>query len=209
MGRHFATPGDALSHLELFTAGRDALCHLCRAASRWSSTTGPGGCCWPKRCAASPTYLRAKAALYNPDTEGPAAFRSLIDAHAALVDRLQAARDAIFSRRSHPVQKKRIDTLIALLDAFETMLSSDADFELLRRSRRRDLKWRINAFILLIAEEVEGLTLALRSRHAHVVPHPHKAEDAELIDAVQRGQWRGAGRRSHRPRLFSSPPTSW
>src|SRR6185437_6873851 len=89
-----------------------------------------------------------------------------------------------FARRDHSVQKKRIDTLIALLDAFETMLSSDADFELLRRSRRRDLKWRINAFILMIAEEVEALTLALRSRRAQVTPHPLKDEDAELTAAV-------------------------
>ena len=72
------------------------------------------------------------------------------------------------------IQQKRIDTLIALLDAFETMLASDADFALLRRSRRRDLKWRINAFILMIADDVEGLTLALRSGHAHVTPHPHQ-----------------------------------
>ena len=90
------------------------------------------------------------------------------------------------------------------------MLSSDADFELLRRSRRRDLKWRINAFILLIADEVEGLTLALRSRHAHVTPHPHKAEDARTDrTAVNQANREAAGRRSHRPRLLSSPPTSW
>ena len=131
------------------------------------------------------TYLRAKAALYNPDTEGPAAFRSLIDAHTALVERLQAARDTIFSRRTHPVQRKRIDTLIVLLDAFETMLSSGADYELLRRSRRRDLKWRINNFILRIAEKVEGMTLALRSRYVRVPPHPHLTEDAALSEAIR------------------------
>jgi uncharacterized membrane protein YccC len=65
------------------------------------------------------------------------------------------------------------------------MLSSDADYELLRRSQRRDLKWRINNFILRIAEEVEGLTLALRSRHTHVPPHPHQSEDVELTDAIR------------------------
>src|SRR6185437_13357559 len=89
-----------------------------------------------------------------------------------------------FARRDHSVQKKRIDTLIALLDAFETMLSSDADFELLRRSRRRDLKWRINAFILMIAEEVDELTLALRSRHADVATRAHKTENTELMESV-------------------------
>ena len=131
-------------------------------------------------------YLRAKAALYNPDAEGRRRFRALIDAHAALVDRLQAARDALFARRSHPVQLKRIDTLIALLDAFETMLSSDADLELLRRSGRRDIKWRMQrAWSCMIAEEVDGLTLALRSRHGHVAPRAHEQECAALIAAVR------------------------
>src|SRR5678816_1879399 len=64
-------------------------------------------------------YLRAKAALYNPDAEGPGAFRALIDAHATLADRLQTARDSLFARRKHRMQLKRIDTLVALLDAFE------------------------------------------------------------------------------------------
>ena len=130
-------------------------------------------------------YLRAKAALYNPDAQGNLSFHALIDAHAALVDRLQSARDALFARRRHPVQRKRIDTLIALLDAFETMLSSDADFELLRRSQRREIKWRINALILHIAAEVDGLTLALRSPRAEVIARPHHTECQALIIAVQ------------------------
>ena len=92
-------------------------------------------------------YLRAKAALYNPDATGPAAFRALIDAHAALADRLQAARDSLFARRKHRMQLKRIDTLITLLDAFETVLSSDADIEMLRAVPHRDLMWRLNAFV--------------------------------------------------------------
>ncbi len=183
MGRHFPAPGDAVFYLELFSAGA-VIYVLYAGAYALAFDDRARRLLLAEAMRGFATYLRAKAALYNPDMEGPAAFRSLIDAHAALVDRLQAARDAIFSRRGHPVQRKRIDSLIALLDAFETMLSSDADFELLRRSRRRDLKWRINGFILLIAEEVEGLTLALRSRHADVTPHSHKAEDSELAEAV-------------------------
>ena len=65
------------------------------------------------------------------------------------------------------------------------MLASDADFELLRRSGRRDLKWRINALVLHIAAEVDGLTLALRGRHAAVTPHPHQQECDSLIEAVR------------------------
>jgi uncharacterized membrane protein YccC len=185
MGQHFVTPAEALIHLGLFVAG----------AVVYTAYAGLFAFLFDDRVRrlllaeamrAFADYLRAKAALYNPDAEGPAAFRALIDAHAVLADRLQAARDSLFARRGHPVQRKRIDTLIALLDAFETMLSSDADFELLRRSGRRDIKWRMNALVGLMADEVEGFTLALRSRWAIVAAHRHEAACRDLIEAVAR-----------------------
>ena len=129
-------------------------------------------------------YLRAKAALYNPDTTGPAAFRALIDTHATLADRLQAARDSLFARRKHRMQLKRIDTLIALLDAFETVLSSDADIEMLRGAPQRDLLWRLNGFVTQMADEVERLTLALRVRHGHPAPLSHAEQVRLLQDAI-------------------------
>ena len=183
MGRHFPAPGDAIFYLELFAAGA-MFYALYAGISAVLLDDRARRLLLAEAMRGFATYLCAKAALYNPDAEGRAAFRSLIDAHAALIDRLQAARDAIFSRRNHAIQKKRIDSLIALLDAFETMLSSDADLELLRRSDRRDLKWRIHDFILIVADEIERLTLALRSRHARVAPRLHKNEDRELIDTI-------------------------
>ena len=135
-------------------------------------------------------YLRAKAALYNPDTEGPGAFRTVIDAHAALADRLQAARDSLFARRKHRMQLKRIDTLVALLDAFETVLSSDADLEALRGTTQHDLMWRLNAFVSAMAEEVERLTLALRARRGHVTPLRQVEQVPQLQAAV--AELRGA-----------------
>jgi len=184
MGRHFATPGDALFYLDLFMAG--ALVYALYAglfallfddrARRLLLAEAMRGFA---------VYLRAQAALYNPDSEGPAAFRSLIDAHTALVERLQTARDAIFSRHSYRIQRKRIDALVALLDAFEIMLASDADLGLLRRSMRRELKWRFHGFILSLADEIERLTLALRRRSAHVTRRSIESDDAELIEAVR------------------------
>ena len=131
------------------------------------------------------SYLRAKAALYNPYSEGPAAFRAMIEAHATLADRLQAARDALYARKHHAMQLKRIDALIALLDLFETVLSSDADIELLRHAKARDLFWRFNQCIHLIADEVERLTLALRDRRPHTSPRAHEAELAALVAATR------------------------
>ncbi|HEX4105095.1 MAG TPA: FUSC family membrane protein [Rhizomicrobium sp.] len=183
MGHHFTTLADALFYLDFFMAG--ALVYALYAAIfAFLFDDRARRLALAEAMRGFATYLRAQAALYNPDMEGPTAFRGLIDAHATLVERLQIARDTIYSRRTYRVQRKRIDSLIALLDAFETMLASDADFALLRRSERRDLKWRFNQFILTMADDVEALTLALRERKTHVALRPTKSEDAALIDAV-------------------------
>ncbi|HWY61094.1 MAG TPA: FUSC family membrane protein [Rhizomicrobium sp.] len=184
MGQHLVTPAQAAVHLAYTVIGV-VLYTAYAGLFAWAFDDRVRRLLLAEAMRGFATYLRAKAALYNPDAEGTAAFHALIDAHAALVDRLQTARDALFARRNHPTQLKRIDTLIALLDAFETMLSSDADVELLRRSGRREIKWRISALVLHIAEEVDGLTLALRRRHADVTPRSHEEECEALIAAVR------------------------
>jgi uncharacterized membrane protein YccC len=135
-------------------------------------------------------YLRAKAALYNPDSEGHGPFRAVIEAHAVLADRLQAARDSLYVRRSSVLQRKRIDVLIALLDLFETVLSGDADLELLRQAHNsgmeaRELLLRLSLCLQLLAGEVETLTLALRKPRAHVTARRHAAETAALLEAAR------------------------
>jgi uncharacterized membrane protein YccC len=184
MGQHFDTPGDAAVHLTYTVIG--VVLYTAYAASfAFLFDDRVRRLLLAEAMRGFADYLRAKAALYNPDMAGTAAFHALIEAHAVLVDRLQTARDALFARKTRRLQLKRIDTLIALLDAFETMLASDADFELLRRSARRDLKWRINALVLHIADEVDGLTLVLRKRRAEVTPHPHQQECDALIETVR------------------------
>ncbi len=184
MGRHFSAPGDALFYLDFFMAGA-ATYALYAAAVAYLFDDRGRRLLLAEAMRGFATYLRAQAALYNPDTAGPTAFHTLIDAHATLVERLQTARDGIFSRHTYRTQRKRIDSLVALLDAFEIMLASDADFELLRRSGRRDLKWRFNRFILSLADDVEALTLALRERKAHVAARPTQSEGAALIEGVR------------------------
>jgi uncharacterized membrane protein YccC len=184
MGQHFPSPAEAAAHLA-FTVTGAALYALYAGLFAWVFDDRGRRLLLAEAMRGFADYLRAKAALYNPDMEGTAAFHALIEAHAVLADRLQTARDALFARRHSRLQLKRIDSLIALLDAFETMLSSDADFELLRRSARREVKWRINALILHIAGEVDELTLALRQRRAEVAPHSHNAECEALIAAIR------------------------
>ena len=183
MAEYFPTVSDAADHLILFVCG--ALTYTTYAViSAWLFDDRSRRLLLAEAMRGFAEYLRAKAALYNPDAEGPGAFRALIDAHAALADKLQAARDSLFARRGHRMQLKRIDTLIALLDAFETVLSSDADLESLRNAPQRDLLWRLNGFVHQMADEIERLTLALRSRHGHAVPLRHAEESRQLQEMI-------------------------
>ncbi|HXC56267.1 MAG TPA: FUSC family membrane protein [Rhizomicrobium sp.] len=102
-------------------------------------------------------FLRAKAALFDPDGDGKAAFAALIESHAATVERMQIARDAIYARNATPWQRRQVAALIALLDAFETLLSSDADIETLRASQHRHLMRRLKAFTLALAGDIAAL----------------------------------------------------
>ena len=183
MGQTFSAPSAAGDHLMLTVCG--AMVYTVYAVlAAWLFDDRGRRLLLAETMHAFAAYLRAKAALYNPDTEGPAAFRAVIDAHAAMADRLQAARDSLFARRKHRMQRKRIDTLVALLDAFETVLSSDADLEALRGTSQRELMWRLNAFVSAMAAEVERLTLALRSRHGHVAPLRQVEQARQLQAAV-------------------------
>ena len=187
MGEYFPTVSDAADHLMLFICG--ALTYTTYAVMvAWLFDDRGRRLLLAEAMRAFADYLRAKAALYNPDTEGTAAFRALIDAHAALADRLQTARDSLFARRWYRMQLKRIDTLIALLDAFDTVLSSDADFETLRNAPQRDLLWRLNGFVHQMADEIEHLTLALRFRHGHAAPLRHAEESRQLLEMVSTAQ---------------------
>ena len=105
MGRHFPDMGDAFFYLAQFSAG--ALAYVLYAeAYALLFDDRARRLLLAEAMRGFAAYLRAKSALYNPDTKGSAAFRALIDTYTVLVDRLQAARDAIFSRRGLPLQRK-------------------------------------------------------------------------------------------------------
>ncbi|MBS0471650.1 MAG: FUSC family protein [Proteobacteria bacterium] len=105
-------------------------------------------------------YLRAKAEIYDPGSDDTVAFATVIERHAAAVERMQIARDAIYARTQRPWQLRQAQALVALLDSFETILSSDADIEILRGTRHRHLMRRLKALTLALAAKADRLALS-------------------------------------------------
>jgi uncharacterized membrane protein YccC len=128
-------------------------------------------------------YLRAKADVLRPGREGADAVAGVIEAHAAAVERMQNARDAIYARTARPWQHRQTRALIALLDAFETILSSDADIELLQRSTHHHLLRRLRALTLQLAEDADTLA---RAPAEIVAVDLHRADSASIAAEIAR-----------------------
>jgi uncharacterized membrane protein YccC len=117
-------------------------------------------------------YVGARAALYDTHAKARDALGGLVEAHADLVEKQQAAREMIFSDVRSERRARWAAALIALVDGFETMISSDADIETLRASQHRHMMRRLHALATDLAADVR--LLAMRS----VTP----AEDTSLPD---------------------------
>lgn len=125
-------------------------------------------------------YIAAKAALYDLSIKQKDSLAGLVNAHADLVDRLQSARDMIFSGHRSERRARWIASLIALLDAFDTVLSSDADIETLRDSSHHHLMRRLQALTVDLAEDVHvlGLDFVMPVRRTGL---PERAEQLKAI----------------------------
>ena len=102
-------------------------------------------------------YVAAKARLYDTHAKPRDTLRALVEAHADLVEKLQAARDMIFSGHRTERRTRWTAALIALLDSFDTMLSSDADIETLQHSEHRHLIRRLHTLTADLAQDVRML----------------------------------------------------
>lgn len=128
-------------------------------------------------------YLRAKAQLFDPEGDSAKAFAAMIEAHAAAVERMQIARDAIYARTKTPWQQHQARALVALLDAFETILSSDADIEILQASPHHHLMRRLRGLTLAMAADADRLALAPTEVLAL---EPHHAERVAIAGEIVR-----------------------
>lgn len=78
-------------------------------------------------------YVRGKAGLYDTALEIETAYGGLIERQVTLMERVDAARNLLFRDLQRPQERQYAAALVAMLDAFETILSSQTDYWLLRR----------------------------------------------------------------------------
>lgn len=127
-------------------------------------------------------YIAAKAALFDPHARPRAALNALVEAHADLVERLQAARDMIFTGR----RTRWIAGLLALLEAFDAILASDADIETLQDSQHRHLMRRLHTLLQAMAEDTAALAAGFMTP-AGTASMPSRADELKTIaDEVAR-----------------------
>ncbi|MDR3527178.1 MAG: FUSC family membrane protein [Rhizomicrobium sp.] len=137
-------------------------------------------------------YLSAKAELYEPKARRRLALENLVERHAAFIEKLQAARDYIFLGRRTASRQRWMAALLALLDCFEAVVSSDADIETLRQSGHNDLLLRLKALTATFAADTEELALALSTPGINFVFKPHAQEVLDLqaeVDQLAATAW--------------------
>jgi len=149
-------------------------------------------------------YLAAKAELYDPEAPTRPALQALIEAHAAFTERLQAARDMIFVDSRTPARKRWLAALLALLDCFDTVVSSDADVETLRQSGRDDVLRDLRTLAAALARDAQNLALALAAPGVGFVFSPHAGEIAAIEQGVARLEHEATGHESPTVAAFRS-----
>lgn len=113
-------------------------------------------------------YIRAKAILYDSRVGVETGYAVLIERQVTLMERVENARNLLFRHMQAARQRQMAAGLIAALDAFETILSSQTDYWLLQRqfAGQRDsgaILTRIRIGIQHIAAMVDDIAEEIRS----------------------------------------------
>jgi uncharacterized membrane protein YccC len=131
-------------------------------------------------------YLRAKAAVFDPAETQQSALRALIEANGVLAENLQIARDMIYAGHMTERRLQYANALTSLVDCFEQILSSDADIEILRRSRHHHLLRRMRALTADFANDIENLIVELAARRHDIATIDHHAQLRAIADEMAR-----------------------
>ncbi|MDE2305393.1 MAG: FUSC family protein [Gammaproteobacteria bacterium] len=173
-----AAPGAALARTELFAAGGAAYAAIAMALA--AATLGRA-----RRTAlneamlAFAAFLRNRASLYEDADGAPPALDAVIESHGVMMEHLQSARELIFRGAR---DRRWVGAMIALIDAYEAALASDADWESLRATVPAACLAPIAALTRRMADDVERMALSLVSPLAT----PPNTDHAALLAALER-----------------------
>ncbi len=133
-------------------------------------------------------YLRAVAAIYDPENDLSAAYGGAIRQQAALAEQLQAARGLLLDRpRATPERLRLAATIGVLLDAFDALVAAQCDVALIRDTpTAARLIARIGLALRVGALDLEHLSLELLTTGNPVLPPDHHL----AIDALKRAATR-------------------
>lgn len=175
--------GSLLHHMTIFACGGLAYAYFSLAASAWLEDRNRR-MLLAEALRAFAGYLTAKADIYHPAAPVYPAMQKLLEAHSSLNEQLQSTRDMIFVGVRTPRRMRWMAAMITLLDCFHTVLSSDADIEILRQSIKPALMHRLRLLVSGIADDARNLALALVTPGASFTASGHEEEFQILHDEI-------------------------
>jgi len=103
-------------------------------------------------------YVRSRARYYDPTSGADDTLAVVIESHGAVTEKMQAAREIIFGGTR---DGRWSGGMVALIDTYEAVLASDADWESLRAPAHAAALRRIEALTRRMADDIDALALAL------------------------------------------------
>lgn len=131
--------------------------------------------------------LRTQARFYDSKADLDRIYRTLIDRQAVLTERLQAARNLIYDHVYGPEDRRLVEAFFVVLDIFESSLSSQTDYRLLRRHfADADAFVALRAILIDITADLERLAQAKFGDSQSIKPLESSATLAPIDAAIIR-----------------------
>jgi uncharacterized membrane protein YccC len=129
-------------------------------------------------------YLRAVAAVFDPDRDLEAAYGAAIRQQSALSDQFQSARTLLLERPGTVGERFRLAASIGiLLDALDSLVAAQCDVELIRKTPAAStVLARIGDVLRVGSLDLEHLSLELLTTGHPILPPDHHL----AIDALKR-----------------------
>jgi uncharacterized membrane protein YccC len=140
-------------------------------------------------------YLRAVAAMFDPETDFEQSYGSAIRQQAALSEQLQSARALLLDHPRTGSESLRLAAMIGvLLDAFDALVAAQSDVTAVRRAPPdTPLLGHVRAALRVGALDLDHLSLEILTTERPALPPDHQLTiDALKRESVSLGEARGA-----------------